>query len=413
MKKKGAPFKPEYSMPPVLLPALLCVFLLLSPALDAEQFLYKHETGDTYRILSTVNEDVYINRRLSHQAEILNRIAVEVQEVKEGKGRIKASFLTAERALALAGRSFQWSREYESEFERDEQGHLTIGRQYYMPVVRDVPVFPSKDIKAGESWSAEGHEMHDFRDGFGIQEPYLIPFTAQYTFLGTREWKDKDYPAFSVTYRIFTEPAAVRGSIYPTRIMGASDQTVYWDTNMGQAVAYEENFRMIFELSNNQTVEYRGWAKAEVLESQRMDREKIKDEIKEELERLDLGGISVRDSEEGIVLNLENIQFYPDSPVMLPGEQQKLDKIAEILMRYGDRDILVGGHTALAGNPEGRMKLSLDRAGTVADYLIDKKVRGADRVVVRGYGAEKPIADNLNETGRARNRRVEITILEN
>jgi outer membrane protein OmpA-like peptidoglycan-associated protein len=413
MRKKAAPFKPEHSILSVMLPVFFFIFIPRFPALNAEQFLYKHENGDTYRILSTVNEDVYINRRLSHQAEILNRIAVEVTDVKEGKGRLKASFLTAEHALALAGRSFQWSREYESEFERDEQGRLTIDKRYYMPVVRNVPVFPQSDIKIGETWSVEGHEMHDFRDSFGIQEPYRIPFTAQYTFLGKQKWKEKDYPVFSVAYRIFTEPAAVRGFIYPTRIMGASDQTVYWDTEIGQAVAYDENFRMIFELSNNQTVEYRGWAKAEVLESQRMDKEKIKDEIKEELERLDLGGVSVRESEEGIVLNLENIQFYPDSPVMLPGEQEKLDKIAEILMRYSERDIQIGGHTALAGNAEGRMKLSLERAGAVADYLIAQKVRSPERIVVRGYGAEKPIADNLNEIGRARNRRVEITILEN
>jgi len=40
-------------------------------------------------------------------------------------------------------------------------------------------------------------------------------------------------------------------------------------------------------------------------------------------------------------------------------------------------------------------------------------VRTADRVVIRGYGAERPIADNSTEEGMRRNRRVEITILEN
>jgi len=99
--------------------------------------------------------------------------------------------------------------------------------------------------------------------------------------------------------------------------------------------------------------------------------------------------------------------------VMLPGEREKLEKIAEILKRYPNRDILVSGHTALAGTSEGRMNLSIERAKAVTDFLLSRKVRTADRIVVRGFGAEKPIADNKTEEGMRKNRRVEITILEN
>jgi outer membrane protein OmpA-like peptidoglycan-associated protein len=74
---------------------------------------------------------------------------------------------------------------------------------------------------------------------------------------------------------------------------------------------------------------------------------------------------------------------------------------------------MVSGHTALAGTREGRMKLSVERANTVTDYLLSQNVRSADRVVIRGFGAERPISDNLTEEGMRRNRRVEITILEN
>jgi len=98
---------------------------------------------------------------------------------------------------------------------------------------------------------------------------------------------------------------------------------------------------------------------------------------------------------------------------LLPSEQAKLDQIAEILGRYGDRDILVGGHTALAGTEAGRQKLSEERAASVAAYLISKGARQTERVVVRGYGATKPVSDNSTEQGKKKNRRVEITILEN
>ncbi|MDR2479319.1 MAG: OmpA family protein [Treponema sp.] len=394
------------------------VFFLCS-RLGAEEFVYKYHTGDKYRILSTVQEDVYLDYVPSHKAEILNRIAVEVTAADGGKGTHKAVFQTSEKAAGTAtgksgaGQSFQWSREYESEFVRDRLGVITIDKKYFMPVVRDVPVFPGKDLKPGEKWSAEGHEMHDFRDNFGIQEPYRIPFTANYVFLGNREYKGKTYPAFSVSYRIQTEPRAVPGRLWPKRITGASDQTVYWDAALGQAAAYQEEFRMVFELSSGRTVEYRGKAEAEIVESVRMDKDKIAEEITADISRLAIPDVTVRVVDEGITISLDDIQFRADTAIMLPGEREKLDKIVDILLRYQERDILVSGHTALAGTAAGRQKLSLQRASVVAEYLIAKKVRTPDRVVVRGYGAERPVADNRTPEGMRQNRRVEITILEN
>jgi outer membrane protein OmpA-like peptidoglycan-associated protein len=188
---------------------------------------------------------------------------------------------------------------------------------------------------------------------------------------------------------------------------------VFWDSALGQPAAYEERFRYVFTLSNGRTVEYRGRAEAEIIESPAMDKERLAEEITGDIKRMNIPDASVRVVDEGITISLEDIRFQADTTIMLPGEREKLDKIADILSRYPDRDILVGGHTALAGTPEGRMRLSAERAAVIADYLIAKKVRSSDRVVVRGYGAEKPIADNSTEEGMRRNRRVEITILEN
>jgi outer membrane protein OmpA-like peptidoglycan-associated protein len=389
-------------------------FIILAPGIKAEQFAYKHKPGDKYRILSTVYEDVYQNRRLTHRSEILNRIAAEIKAVHNGIADHEAVFQTGERAIGVQGEnSFQWDREYRSVFGRDTQGVLSIDSHYFMPVVRNVPVFPDRDLKPGDTWTADGYEMHDFRESFGIPEPYRIPFTANYTFLGNRNWKDQTYPAFSISYRIFTEPAVVSGTLYPVRIMGASDQVVYWNTGLGQPAAYQEQFRMIFQLSNGVTVEYRGRAEAETIESVSMNKEQTAQEIADDIARLGIEDVSVRVEDEGIVLNLENIQFYPDSAQWLPGEERKLDTIVGILLRYKERDILVGGHTALAGSEASRQELSQDRASVVADYFIEKQVRNAERIVVRGYGAEKPLADNRTEAGRRKNRRVEITILEN
>jgi outer membrane protein OmpA-like peptidoglycan-associated protein len=396
---------------------LLAVFSSVSAG--AHEFFYKFRAGDKYRVLATVNEDVYVNRRLSYHAEILDRISMEVTGVYGDRAAISATFQTAERTVATGESGpeaiplFLWDRDYQSEFEQDKFGYLTIADRYYMPMVRNVPAFPDRNLEVGDSWSAEGIEVHDFRDNFGIEEPYRIPFTAEYTYLGERTWRETSYPAFSVSYRVLLEPEAVPGRVFPRRILEACDQIVYWDFERGQAAAYEEYFRIVLELSDGQTYEYRGVSEAEVIEAPPMDKEDMVREIAGDILNLDIPDVSVRITDEGIVISLENIQSDPDSAVLRPEERTKLDKIAEILLRYPDRDILVGGHTALAGTAEGRMRLSVERAASVAEYLLNKKVRTPDRVVIRGYGAERPVADNRSLEGMERNRRVEITILEN
>ena len=340
-------------------------------SLGADDFQYTHRGGDMYRILSTVHQDVYYNNRLHHRAETLNRIAVEITDVSEGKAMHQAVFQTSERGSTVDVRgqisgmtpTYHWSREYESEFERDHLGRMNIDRRFFMPVVRDVPVFPGRSIVPGEKWSYNGHEMHDFRDSFGIPEPYRIPFTANYEYLGMRTWKGSDYPAFSVSYQINSEPPAVRGRIWPRRILGQSNQIVYWDIALGQAVAYHEEFRYLFEFSDGRRIEYRGIADAELIESIRMNREDLAEEIHREIQRLGIeDDVSVRTVDEGITISLDNIHFQADTAIMLPGETEKLDMIAGILLRYQAYDILVGGHTALAGTEEGRMRLSQQRA---------------------------------------------------
>jgi outer membrane protein OmpA-like peptidoglycan-associated protein len=105
------------------------------------------------------------------------------------------------------------------------------------------------------------------------------------------------------------------------------------------------------------------------------------------------------------------IYFTADSSLLAEPEQRKLWKIAGILAAMPGRKILVTGHTALAETGEGRLRMSIERAQAVADYLVEM---GCDRdeVIVRGFGAARPAADNARPEGRALNRRVEITILE-
>jgi outer membrane protein OmpA-like peptidoglycan-associated protein len=88
-----------------------------------------------------------------------------------------------------------------------------------------------------------------------------------------------------------------------------------------------------------------------------------------------------------------------------------LDELVSYLKRKDDDRIELGGHTDNVGSAASNQKLSLDRANTVKDYLVNKGI-DPNRVITKGYGSTKPISDNKTATGRAENRRTEVTILE-
>jgi outer membrane protein OmpA-like peptidoglycan-associated protein len=171
-----------------------------------------------------------------------------------------------------------------------------------------------------------------------------------------------------------------------------------------------EWFLQILELVLN----YRGEAPdaATAEPEQLAEREQIAELIREELERQEVSDTSVRVVDEGVVISLNNIQFMPDSVELMEAEKVKLREIAAILSRYPERRLLVGGHTAMAGDEAGRRRISEDRARTVADFLIYLQARRSGEITVRGYGAERPLGDNATEEGQALNRRVEIILLD-
>jgi outer membrane protein OmpA-like peptidoglycan-associated protein len=151
---------------------------------------------------------------------------------------------------------------------------------------------------------------------------------------------------------------------------------------------------------------------AAVSEPLREQREQMVQEISAELEARNVADTTVRVVEEGVAISLNNIQFMPDDTELTEPERTKLMRIAVILNRYPGRKILVGGHTALAGTEEGRLRISTRRAQAVADFLVFLDSIRPENMVIRGYGAERPLGDAVTAEGQALNRRVEITILD-
>ncbi|MCB0397660.1 MAG: PD40 domain-containing protein [Flavobacteriales bacterium] len=115
------------------------------------------------------------------------------------------------------------------------------------------------------------------------------------------------------------------------------------------------------------------------------------------------------------VFAVRNIQFEFEKGssklVILQESRKELDKLIDYMKRVKSFQIEVAGHTDNSGKPEFNMKLSKERARVVGDYFINHGVEG-NRVKVLGYGDTVPVESNETEEGRARNRRVEVRILE-
>ena len=112
---------------------------------------------------------------------------------------------------------------------------------------------------------------------------------------------------------------------------------------------------------------------------------------------------------EKINVAAKNIFFATGSYKLLPKSFKSLDEVANIMKSDDLLQIQIDGHTDAQGDDARNMTLSENRAKAVKDYLVSKGVAD-NRTNSTGYGETKPIADNKTAAGRAKNRRVEMTV---
>jgi len=110
------------------------------------------------------------------------------------------------------------------------------------------------------------------------------------------------------------------------------------------------------------------------------------------------------------LLKLDNIEFNVNKSTLTQKGQETVDKLANILKEYTSVHIEIAGHTDSDGSAEYNQKLSQSRVDMVKSKLIDDAI-DASRLTAKGYGETKPLVPNDTKENKAKNRRVEITIL--
>jgi outer membrane protein OmpA-like peptidoglycan-associated protein len=147
----------------------------------------------------------------------------------------------------------------------------------------------------------------------------------------------------------------------------------------------------------------------------RAEADQIRKKAEAEVNRLEaaLGQIAeTRRTALGLVMNLggEHLKFEFNKADLRPEDRELLSRIAGILMTSHDYTISVNGHTDDVGSASYNQKLSERRAQVVRDYLV-KAGMPAQILSVQGHGKTLPLVRGSSDAARAKNRRVELGLV--
>jgi len=112
------------------------------------------------------------------------------------------------------------------------------------------------------------------------------------------------------------------------------------------------------------------------------------------------------------VVTLNSMSLFDSGRAQLKdGSTRVMVDALEMIKAHPDKRILVAGYTDNVGRPDSNLTLSTARAEAVREWLIEASGISATQFAIQGYGDTRPIASNDTDEGRAKNRRVEITLV--
>ena len=121
-----------------------------------------------------------------------------------------------------------------------------------------------------------------------------------------------------------------------------------------------------------------------------------------------------------VIMNSDTtVKVIFSKPIMFAYNSAQIDSstfpsfrsLAKVLLKQQNTDIIISGHTdSIGGNNFENRNLSVRRADSAKNLLIFNKV-APGRIKTWGFGAKEPIATNATESGRSRNRRIEMVVM--
>ena len=349
-----------------------------------------------------------------------------------------------------------------SSFTISDDGILTMIEDNGFPSFRSFPTFPKDKIQIGDTWQGRAERAVDpMNKGIITRLPILI----QYQYTGDGKYHDEEIfilkaqwaTRYGISYfdpqgdkDLKSATGSHKADIYVSKKTGCAllvrdlvDETfIYQDGNKinyqgfitlfteyppavdreiviqalnriakntdDKNIREEKNLDQKIDKITNNTSDKQNNKNTNSYELSNSNKQNDKELFNDTNKTSD---ITYENTSSGIKLTIQNLQFKPNSSKLLPGEEERLNQIASVLNQVPTSMFLVEGHTASTGNLSGEKKLSVERAYTIATELIKRGIN-SERFIYKGSGSSKPIASNDTPEGMAKNRRVEITILE-
>ena len=323
--------------------------------------------------------------------------------------------------------------------------HFTQDTGY--PLLRNFPASPAQRLEqqdVGKKWTSEGTIVVCPQQG---KNSTRIPVLAEYQYIGKKKYNGNDTHYVRAVFALRYHGEDHLGDPDMRRSEGSRTADIYLD-DRNRPLFIREKIDETFFYKGTETIRQRGFllhfydygqhtvynsgsvpaialledskkpAKPPVRRSEKTSSEttphvpaKPDSPNKERLKGKGDGIFNVQETQRGILLNLQNLNFVADKAELLYGEDKKLDEIAAVLKTLTFKNLFVEGHTADVGDKNSQLSLSLRRAKVVVDELTKRGIP-AGVFIYSGAGGTKPIASNASEDGRAQNRRVEITVME-
>lgn len=391
---------------------LLLLFFILAVSVYTVEL--KFDFSESYRIESTVYQNVLFNNKIELSSIILNKYSVNIEEIYKNSAELFVKHHVFQESKGLKQGFYTFHESQEGFITQGADGAISNSSNRSFPAVQSIPQFPDRDLNIGDKWTIRTVEFFDLKNGFQIDDVISTEFLVFYTYRENRVVEGHECAVIDISYNIYEQirPYMDWGDFYPVKISGGSNQRLYWDIKRGRPLAVEDKFFLDFFLSTGDkytfkgTTESRSWPKNNLKSTEMLA---LIDDLEKQPQT------TIEESDEYLTITFNSLLFGPESAILKDDVKVYLDKIGKTFKTMGDVNIRIIGHTALFGenDPIYLKDLSTSRARSVAEYLLQNQYIDQKSIEIIGQGGSDPVADNNTKYGRSLNRRVEIEILKN